>query len=83
MKLQLERAVACILIAVGVAVIFLAVFQAYVYEKELSVFGETLGEVGIGKVETLGGYLMWLLTLLAQLLGGFFLASIGMKVIKK
>jgi hypothetical protein len=82
-KLQLERAFACILIAVGLTVISLAVFQGYFYEKELAVFGETMGETGIGKMETVGGYLMWLLTLLAQLLGGFFLASIGIKVIKK
>jgi len=83
LKLQLEKPFACILIAVGLTVISLAVFQGYFYEKELSVFGETLGEAGIGKAETLGGYLMRLLTLLAQLLGGFFLASIGMKIIKK
>ena len=80
---QYEKALAFALLMTGVIVIILAIFQAYLSERELSVLGETLAERGLTNFESLGHSVMWLFTVLTELVGGFFLASIGMKIIKK
>jgi hypothetical protein len=83
MPIQFEKALAFVLLMMGVMVIIVAIFQAYISERELSVFGEILGERGLTNFESLGRSVMWLFTVLTELVGGFFLASIGMKIIKR
>jgi hypothetical protein len=83
LPIQFEKTLAFALIMTGVIVIILAIFQAYYSERELSVFGGTLKEKGLTNFESLGQNLMWFFTVLTELVGGFFLASIGMKIIKK
>jgi len=80
---QSERTLAFTLVIIGVIVIIFSVFHAYLCEKELAHLGETLTEKGLTKFEALSHNLTWILTVLAELVGGFFLASIGMKIIKK
>jgi len=80
---QSERTLAFILVIIGVIVIISSVFQAFLCEKELALFGEALREEGLTEFEALSHNLMWIITVLAELVGGFFLASIGMKIIKK
>ena len=83
LTIRFERSLALTLIIIGVIVIIFSVFQAFLCEKELALLGETLREQGLTKFEALGHNLTWILTVLAELVGGFFLASIGMKIIKK
>jgi hypothetical protein len=83
LTIQSERALAFILVIIGVIVIIFSVFQAFLCEKELALFGEALREKGLTEFEALSHNLMWIITVLAELVGGFFLASIGMKTIKK
>ncbi|MDH5461898.1 MAG: hypothetical protein OEZ29_07830 [Candidatus Bathyarchaeota archaeon] len=80
---QSERTLAFILVIIGVIAIIFSVFHAFLCEKELALFGETLREKGLTEFEALSHNLMWIITVLAELVGGFFLASIGMKIIKK
>lgn len=80
---QSERTLAFILVIIGVIVIIFSVFHAYLCEKELALLGEILREKGLTEFEALSHNLMWIITVLAELVGGFFLASIGMKIIKK
>lgn len=80
---QSERTLAFILVIIGVIVIISSVFHAYLCEKELALLGEVLSGKSLTEFEALGHNLMWILTVLAELVGGFFLASIGMKIIKK
>ena len=80
---QSERTLAFTLVIIGVIVIIFSVFHAYLCEKELALFGEALREKGLTQFEALSHNLMWIITVLAELVGGFFLASIGMKIIKK
>jgi len=83
LTIQSERTLAFILVIIGVIVIIFSVFQVFLCETELALFGEALREKGLTKFEALGHNLTWILTVLAELVGGFFLASIGMKIIKK
>lgn len=83
MKMEFVRGFAFVLIVVGVVVIVFAVFQGFFYDKELSVVGGTVGAKGVGEFEALRHSLMWFFTLLTELVGGFFLATIGTKIIKK
>jgi hypothetical protein len=83
LPIRFERSLAFTLIIIGVIVILFSVFHAYLCEKELALLGETLREKGLTQFEALGHNLMWILMVLAELVGGFFLASIGMKIIKK
>ena len=82
-KMLFERALAPALIIIGIIVIVFAVFQGIFYDRELSVLGETPRERSALGLEALGPPLMWFFTLLTELVGGFFLATIGMKIIKK
>ena len=82
-RIHFERVLAPVLVIIGVIVIVFAVFQGFFYNRELSVIGEPPREgSGLG-LEALGHPLMWFFTLLTELVGGFFLATIGMKIIKK
>ena len=83
LKMHLERALAPALIIIGIIVIAFAVFQGLFYDRELSVLGETSRESGTLGLEALGQPLMWFFTLLTELVGGFFLATIGIKILKK
>ena len=76
MKTRLEPILAFTLIAIGIVVILHAIFCAYCYTGGLSFSVET-------EFEALGHNSMWFFSLLTELVGGFFLASIGTKIIKK
>ena len=81
--MQFERVLALILIIIGVVVIAFGVFQAFFYERELSVFGETLREASAKELKALGHSSLWFLTLFTELVGGFLVASIGILIISK
>ena len=81
--MQFEKVLALILIIIGVLSIVFGVFQAFFFERELSVFGETLREESMLELRALGHNSLWFLTLLIQLVGGFFSALIGIMIIKK
>ena len=84
MKMRFERVLALIMIAIGVLLIVFGVFQAFLFERELSVFGETLREKeSPTEYKALGHNSLWFLTLFTALVGGFFSASIGIMIIKK
>jgi len=83
LKMRFERVLALILITIGVLLIVFGVFQAFFFERELSVFGETLREENTTEYKALGHNSLWFLTLLTELVGGFFSASIGIMIIKK
>ncbi|UCC33420.1 MAG: hypothetical protein JSW53_06575 [Candidatus Bathyarchaeota archaeon] len=83
LSIQSEKTLALVLIIIGTALILFSLFQAFLGERELSLFGETLTEKGFTNFESLGHNLMWLLTVLIEFVGGFFLASIGLKTIKQ
>ncbi|UCE43984.1 MAG: hypothetical protein JSV57_00330 [Candidatus Bathyarchaeota archaeon] len=83
LSIQSEKALSLVLIIIGTALIIFSLFQAFLGERELSLFGETLRETGFTNFESLSHNLMWLLTVMIVFVGGFFLASIGMKTIKQ
>ncbi len=83
LKMQFERVLALILITTGVSLIVFGVFQAFFFERELSVSGETLQEESVPELKALGHNSLWFLTLVTELVGGFFSASIGIMIIKK
>jgi hypothetical protein len=78
-----EQAFAFALVMIGVITIILGIFQAYYSGKELTAFSGTLPDMGATNFESLGSNLMWFFAILTELVGGFFLASIGMKILKK
>jgi len=81
--MQFARVLALILITIGVLLIVFGVFQAFFFERELSVSGETLQEESVPELKALGHNSLWFLTLVTELVGGFFSASIGIMIIKK
>jgi len=81
--MQFARVLALILITIGVLLIVFGVFQAFFFERELSVSGETLREESVPELKALGHNSLWFLTLVTELVGGFFSASIGIMIIKK
>lgn len=66
---------AFLLIGIGIATILHAIFRAYLDTGGLSFM------VGNG-FQALGRNSLWFFSLLTELVGGFFLASIGIKIIK-
>ena len=78
-----EKGFAFALLMIGVITIIFGIFQAYSSETELPAFSETPRDKGVTNFDSLGQNLMWFFTILTQLVGGFFLASIGMKILKK
>jgi hypothetical protein len=83
MKMQFEKILALILTIIGILLIVFGVFQAFFFERELSVFGEALHEESMPEFKTLGHNSLWFLTVLTELVGGFFSALIGIMIIKK
>lgn len=83
MRTRFEIAAASLLITTGTAMILYAIFQGYFHTEELTVFVESTRKKGIVELEAPGYHFAWLFTLLTELIGGFFLASIGTKMIKK
>jgi hypothetical protein len=82
-KMQFDRVLALILITIGVSLIVFGVFQAFFFESELPVFGEPLREESPTEYKALGQNSLWFLTLVTELVGGFFSASIGLMIIRK
>jgi len=83
LRTHFETAFAFTLIVIGALLITFAVFQAFLCEGELSALVEGLRKTGMMEFEALGRSLLWLFTMLTELVGGFFMASLGMKLIKK
>lgn len=75
MSARLEPILAFVLIAIGIAIILHAIFRAYLYTGGLSFTVEN-------EFEALGHDSLWFFSLLTELVGGFFLASLGIKIIK-
>ena len=63
-----------VFIIIGVVVILITVIQAFLNMEDLSTLTETEAFIEV---------LQWLFVMLVKLIGGFFLALIGLKVFKK
>jgi len=82
LRMKLMQESAFILTIIGISVIIFAIFQAYLAGEALTVSDMALRDDGMAELEALSHNLLWFFPLLAELVGGFFLASIGMKILK-
>jgi hypothetical protein len=73
---------AFILTMVGISVIIFTILQAYLAQEELTVARTAMRADGVTELGVLSHNLTWFFPLLSELVGGFFLASIGMKILK-
>jgi hypothetical protein len=83
LRMRLVQEFAFILTIIGILMIIFALFQACLAGEELTVSGMALRNDGVAELETFSHNLMWFFSLLTELVGGFFLASIGMKILKR
>jgi len=74
LKIEPRTVFAFIFIIVGVIVILIAVVQAFLGIEDLSEFTNAEAYIQV---------LAWLFVMVVKLIGGFFLASIGLKIFKK
>jgi hypothetical protein len=79
LKVEPRHIFGAILLIIGVVVILISVFQAFFgSENILSLMGTVYNET-----EAFVKVFAWFFSLLIECIGGYFIASIGMKIIKK
>jgi hypothetical protein len=79
LKVEPKHIFGAILVTIGIVVILISVFQAFFgSENILSLMGTELNET-----EAFVKVFAWFFSLLIECVGGYFVASIGMKIIKK
>jgi len=79
LKIEARTVFSFIFILIGIVVIFVAIFQAFLGIEHIS----ELMRIELTDTEALIEVFGWFFSLLIEILGGFFLASIGVKVFKK
>jgi len=79
LKIEARTVFSFIFILMGIIVIFVAIFQAFLGIEHIS---ELMG-IELTDTEALIEVFGWFFSLLIEILGGYFLASIGLKIFKK
>lgn len=83
-KIEARTVVGFIVVIFGLIVIFISVFGGFMGIGHItSLIGEITETEGITETQALIEVFGWFFSLLIACLGGFFIASIGTKIIKK
>ena len=82
-RIQVRAIIGYILVAIGTILILVAIFQAYSNLQPLSEFAEGLRQQNIDQLAAFVHGFVWFFALLITVVGGFFIGSLGAKMIKK